>query len=345
LLTNLPECLHSTKALRDWMQSCGSARSVHMVPRPTSDQKPEEESKRTALVTLSHADAALRFMTAFRHFQKVSNTNIQAYFVPINPEVPLPPAVMDASSVTTLGEKLQATLETLQTTDISQYSESQQTDDNSKQEKVTLEDAGGTYDEEQEDPLQQPHVLAAVRAFRQRLEQQQGSKAVRRKELVQSKLQALLPVMRERIQDEKNNPPLGVLPPLPPGNNNLPPPPGNLLPPPPPPPPGELPPFPPPPPQANQPPEEPPAKRVKLDTSQAFPTLPATKRDELRQFISQSIQHYVGEPEQTLIDFCLQHVLDQKSGQELLPELEEVLEEDANSFLQGLWDKVQELKE
>ena len=75
-----------------------------------------------------------------------------------------------------------------------------------------------------------------------------------------------------------------------------------------------------------------------------FPTLLEDKLTELRSYISSSIQQLLGEEEVTLIDFIQNHVTSQQSIASLLPELEQVLEEDARTFVQSLWEKIYQLK-
>lgn len=240
-----------------------------------------------------------------------------------------------------------------------------------------FDDEGDHGDDANIDPLESPQVQDAVKAFRAKLEKMQGSKAARRKELVKQKLEQLLPVIRQRMKEQKQQHQLQQQQQLQQG----PPPPSGLLPPPPPPPgaagaglpqpplPSGLPPLPPPPgaaaaqqprgvsnlpawmtqqqqaAAAAPPSEEPPSKKAKVDSSVAFPSIMAPEsRDNLRSYISQQIKQYLGEEEATLIDFIYNHVIEMKTGQELLPELIDVLGEDeGNDFFNKLWGKVQEL--
>ena len=364
-----------------------------------------------ALLTMSHADAALKVVTAFRHFQQQqaeakaktekkgnaetkndNDTNenwepkFRAFLVPTNPDIPLPPAVLDATTVQVLGEKLvshfptannnkkqehhgggAAAAGTTTATAATTFTTTTTTTKPKSKFDVTEEDDD---DEDQEDPLQSPAILQLVREFRHKLEKQQGSKAIRRQAAVRQKIQDALPVVRQRMlqeQDQQQN----VPPPLPPsaGSMPLPPPPGLNLPQPPPAfatgaavaaagtaPRGvsNLPAW------MTQEEEEPPTKRAKTaaveageeqqlpDNWEALPfatTIAAHQTAALRTFVTQQIQHYLGEPEASLIDFVCQNIItNHKTPEQLLPELQDVLEEDAMAFCQAVWRKTQELE-
>lgn len=85
---------------------------------------------------------------------------------------------------------------------------------------------------------------------------------------------------------------------------------------------------------------EPAAKKPKLA---GFAALPAAQHAPLRTWIAAAIVEYLGEEEATLIDFIVRHVVERKAPDHLLPELKEVLEEDADGFLDKLVAKVAEL--
>ena len=439
LLTHVPESLHNRQTLREWLVACGNSRNIQFVPSPPqvdNDEAKEDDDKKgdqviTALLTMSHADAALKVVSAFRHFKagllaektsEEANNNsklelFQAHLVPTHPEVPLPPAVMDPTTVQVLGDKLLAAFPrggvrsspadnkddkrpVTATTTIAPRTTTTRTSSTTKL-------GGGSDDEEEEDedyedPLQSPAVLQAVRDFRRQLERQQGSKATRRQELVRSKIAQLKPIIRERMLQEKQQqelasvpPPNANLPPPPP-SGSLPPPPGTgNLPPPPPggslplPPPGNLPPPPPlapnlpPPPTSSLPPpganvspaaprgvsnlpawmtqqqqqqqqqqaaattdEPPPAKRLKpAENWQTTPlTVDAAQRPALQAFVAAQIRQLLGEEEASLIEFLVEKVVvHQATPADLLPELQDVLEDDAPKFVQALWEKTQEL--
>jgi hypothetical protein len=65
---------------------------------------------------------------------------------------------------------------------------------------------------------------------------------------------------------------------------------------------------------------------------------------ELRSFIASQIQELLGEEETTLIDFCVKHVVEEKSVASLEEELQVVLEEDAPAFVESLKMKVMGMK-
>ncbi|GAX27141.1 hypothetical protein FisN_13Lh309 [Fistulifera solaris] len=425
LLTHLPAALHKRQVLREWLMPCGNVRHVVFVPSEQEEDedeekipKQQEESMRTALLTMSHADGALKVVTAFRHFQteflaKLTNDDtqkdtiqkFQVHLVPTHPDIPVPPAMMDPTTVQVLGDRLVTSFpDPNRPTPVVAPS-------TAKEPVIRGPDSDEEQDdEEEEDPLTTPAVLAAVREFRRKLARQQGGKATRRQELVKSKIEHWKPIVRQRmlaggapspgvppgvppLPSQLPPPPLPGAPPLPsqlpppplpgappaPMAGQLPPPPplpGAPLPPlgsqlPPPPLPGNLPPLPPPPPpgqlppqiaaprgvsnlpawmtQAQQPPSEgsePPTKRMKTDDWQSQPLfVPTEARTQFRDFVAAQIQQLLGEPEVSLVDFVCQQVQEQKTVTQLLPELQDVLEEDAVNFCERLYEKVQELRE
>jgi len=423
LLSNVPPFLHSTRAIRDWIAPIGSARNVKLIPPPKKDSSyddddddeeeqkidkkirketsssPEDEPPETptitGLVALSHPDAALRLISAFKHFKVLldqhqqnrkedegtkkenngggdderassSFKSFQAYVVPVNPDVPLPPPMLDKASTEVLGKKLLASFAEWRdgVKDFTKLassgggggtsSRSSQLSSSADATTAVSSAATGSEDEEDEDevdPLTTTQVLEAVTKFRKKLERMQGSKASRRKELVASKIEQMLPIVRQRMRQEREAAASGLppvyLPPPPP------PPPGyGLAAPPPPPPPGargvsNLPAW-----MTKQQQQgggddmgEPSAKRTKLDPAElgVFPIVPASSHDALRQYIKDLIRQHLGEGEATLTDFVYKHVLTEKASASLLPELNEVLDEDAPKFILQLWEKVQEL--
>jgi hypothetical protein len=62
----------------------------------------------------------------------------------------------------------------------------------------------------------------------------------------------------------------------------------------------------------------------------------------LKEFVTNTIVEYLGEPEETLMEFCCQAIFSDDRTK-LLEELKLVLEEDAEPFVQALVSKVQEL--
>jgi hypothetical protein len=386
LLVNLPQILHNSRTIREFLIPCGNVRNVLLVP---STPGPNEQTKKVidgtimAVLSLSHPDVALRVVTALKQLVKQNKdenkkflNTLHAHLIPTNPDIPLPPAMMDPAAVQALADKLQQSLESILKGESLQMSASaivsssvpaeQLESTSSTNNKENAQEDG--YDDEDVDPLKTPQVLRLVQEFRIKLEKQQGTKSVRQKELVRQRLEQMLPIIRASVKDERKQGGGG-------GMNHPPP----LLPPPPPPPAGGLPP-PPQPPMGNLPPPppaipaalvrgaprgvsnlpawmttkqqqqqadeslEPPFKKLKseeLDSS--FPSIPIVCHVALRDFIASEIRNYLGEEEATLIDFIFQHVIAQKSAKTLLPELKEVLEEDATACLQAILQKSEEL--
>ena len=191
--------------------------------------------------------------------------------------------------------------------------------------KVAAAAGGNNYDEDA-DPLNAPAVLEAVRKFRISLETTQTSHQRRRAQLVQERLLQAMEVIKRQppplpppvvVSLPPPPLPLGLLPPPPPPQLGIP----TICDPPPLPDTALLPPLP-----IPLSLEEPPTKKCKLDIDAA----------RLRDFITSQIIAHLGEEEATLIDFCLQHVLDQKPWEGLLEELTLVLEEDAVTFVEAV---------
>ena len=351
LLTDVPTFLDNS--LPEWIASTFNA-------PPREVEKASVGSTLSALVHLTHPDAAVRFLAAFKHFKTLDSDyeSFKAFWVPTNqPDLPLPP--LQSASATDDGAKLHVNLLQLRDDPVDEEAPAAKP----KEEKSAVEPTVG-YDDDV-DPLSIPEVAAAVKEFRRKLEEQQGSKAVRRKELVQSKLEAMLPVIRERMQQERASggppppgfvpaggmPPPGNMPPPPPPPGAVlppPPPPGAVLPPPPPPgalpppPPPGLDPPPPPPPGAVPPPatdatnDEPPAKKAK--TVQKF-TVPIT--DAVRATVLALVEEHLGAPDEAFRDHCLEQIRQEKTTEEMVEQVQEVLEDEAPVFVQALWQKVQ----
>jgi hypothetical protein len=236
-------------------------------------------------------------------------------------------------------------------------------------------------DDEGVDPLESPAVLEAVRKFREHLATLQGSKATKRQQLVSDAIAKELPIMRQKMAVERAASSLSssaaAAAPVPmvlPSGLPQPPPPlppphivaGMHLPPPPPPvfPPSSL---------IDQGPRgvsnqpawmtqqqqqqavadnnEPPMKRSKVDVTDptlVFPSISPDKVTALRQYISNQIQHYLGEAEETLMTFVLDRIATPTTGSKsgvaaLLPELTEVFDDDAIAFLQSIYEYSQQL--
>lgn len=262
LLTNVPECLRGSRQLRGWLQagSGGGVRSVVLIPQsqqPSQSQAAQSSSSSsnpaaeeqdaagpnvqpnsvTALVTLAHADAALKVLTAFRRFQQKlreaasddddeSSSNkfskFAAHAVPGDPDVPLPPAVMDRETVTVLGDKLYGAFRQFErgrqdavggtaATNNSAAAAAAATSTGNENRSATattatagnLQAAAGGGDDGDDDPLESPAIQEAVRQFRAQLQLQQGSKATRRQQLVREAISKALPVVRQRVRQER----------------------------------------------------------------------------------------------------------------------------------------------
>jgi hypothetical protein len=211
LLTKAPPFLHTFRAVRDWMYPCGSVRNAIFHPRKSSNNEDEElpsTAKVTLLITMSHPDGACKFLGAFKRFTSRLDdryNQIQAYMVPASPDMPLPPPFMDEDSQQQLGEKLWQNFVTLES--------SAETNDKPKDTqkldvtKVAAAAGGGNYDAD-EDPLNAPQVLEAVKQFRRKLDQTQGFQKKRRMEMVTQKLAEMRPRVQAMMIEEKTRGPV-----------------------------------------------------------------------------------------------------------------------------------------
>ena len=302
------------------------------------------------------------------------------HMIPNDPNMPLPPLKIDEQTTTILGERLFQSYQNASTTgptltasnatayqtsnaggSSAQNSENQnnqteggnqQGDDENKLDVDKLAAAaGGAYDEDV-DPLNSPQVLAAVKVFRERLDQTQSTQKKRRGEVVKQKIKDAKERIRPQMEQERRNPPpppmptTSVPPPAMPGG----PPPMPAGMPPPPLPSGSL----PPPPAAGSKrgPEESTSEankqankrpKVAMEPTSVYPPIPEAVHAELRSFIASQIKHYLGEEEATLIDFLLKLVTSQTQVSKLMEEVQPVLEEDAPVFGLDLWNKVHDL--
>lgn len=401
------------------------------------DENDEDDTtakkKVNILVTMSHPDSALKFLGCFKEFTSRLDerySQIQAYMVPSSPDVPLPPVFVDVETQKVLGEKLWQNFVSLEasppheedytgvggttsgnvksglstsTGDQSNVNEDGADRDGSGTVETKLDAdkvaaaAGGLYDAD-EDPLNAPQVLEAVKNFRRKLEKTQSFQKKRRIELVAKKVAEMRPILEAQMREDRavrkqrqqnaggggGGPPPRV-PPLPPPPLPLPLPQASLPQPPmpgsggpPPPPVGGLP--PPPPPgaaadsgkrgrsnlpawmtqqqqqqQQEQPDQTeaddggPATKRARTgDNKNDYPinfpaTLPPHTHPILRDFLTNQVKESLGEEEATLIDFVYNHVLQGKSTADLLQELNLVLEDEADGFLQTVWARVDDL--
>jgi len=361
LITNVPAFLHSFKSIREWLYPCGSARTAVFYPKQNEDEELPPTAKFSVLVTMSHPDGAIKLLGSFKRFASRLDeryNQLQAYMVPASPDIPLPPPLLDEETQEVLGNKLWDYFIGLENPDAATSDNMQKLDVS----KVAAAAGGGNYDAD-EDPLNAPQVLEAVKAFRRKLDKTHSFQKKKRMEMVAQKLKEMRPRIKRMMDEEKKRPvnvpppplplPPGApgAPPLPVGVPSLPPPPGgasNL-----PPPPVEdsgkrgrsnLPAW------MTQPPQqsdEPAAKRIKKEEGHPanFPPLPPSTYPQLREYLSKQVVESLGEEEPTLIDFLYNHIIQSKAASELLQELQMVLEEEAPAFLEALWTKIGELQQ
>ena len=375
-----------------------SGLDVDMVANEGGDAN--ENKTKTVLINMLNPDQALKVVASFKNFSDQLDDrykDIRCYMVPSSPDIPLPPPLMDETSKKVLGDKLWSNWQSLETsysdkkngtntgvtnsqTNGDKAGESDNKTDNSHSngndedgqpklldaDKVAAAAGGvGAYDAD-EDPLNAPQVLEAVKEFRRKLDQTHGSQKTQRMELVAKKLNELRPRIRAQVDAEKKNMRQRLGAGAPPPPVPLPAPPQASLPQPPlpgggPPPPPSL--GLPPPPRAaadsgkrgrsnlpawmtqQQNADLPPSKKAKTEYPTNFPsTLPPSSHPMLRQFLANQVKESMGEEEATLIDFLYTHIIQGKATSELLQELQVVLEEEADGFLQAVWTKVQEIQ-
>lgn len=479
LITSAPSFLHSFRAVREWLQPCGTARVAVFHPRVPSRRRrdgggdggesealppdgggdgegrgghlspsspsPPANRKVQILVTMAHPDSALKFVGSFPEFAKRLDERyhtIQAHMVPSSPDLPLPPPTVDEETRRVLGEKLWQNFVGLEAEEphdedggggggtrptpavaVAVAADADRTDPTSGGEDGSAPSAGanpkldadkvaaaagGLYDAD-EDPLNAPQVLEAVKAFRRRLDKTQALQKKKRAELVAKKAAEMRPKVEAQMREDREDrrraaphrgggggagagggqrhpgglPPLLLPPPLP-----LPLPQASLPQPPLPPgmggsvavplPPSGLPPPPLPPPlsgsaadsgkrgRSNLPAwmtqqqpegtdgEEPVSKRTRASDAAAAatggrhparfpPSLPPSAHGALRTFLTAQVRESLGEEETTLIDFVYTHVLGGGATSDLLQELQVVLEDEADGFLDTVWAKVDDL--
>ena len=124
LLTNMPAFLHTNRSLRDLIYPCGSARHIAFHPPPPKDSNKDsskddnKDKERTfaALVTMSHADGALKLLCACRQMKallleessmKDKYSSMGFHMVPTgDPNIPMPPLQIDEKTAAVLGERL-----------------------------------------------------------------------------------------------------------------------------------------------------------------------------------------------------------------------------------------------
>ncbi|MEM1010100.1 MAG: hypothetical protein AAGJ35_13980, partial [Myxococcota bacterium] len=303
LIKNVPSFL--LDHLRDWIAPCGNARTLLQVPNV-------EKGTTTLLVTMAHGDGGAWKLV--QTLQSMDFSGMEAHLVPATPDIAMI-AELPAVPGALVGQLSKMYLECEKGTYKKQEAVASTT--------TPAAPAAPVEGDEDEDPLETPVVLEAVKAFRRKLETSETVNQRKRKQVVQQRLKEL----KERWKQGPPPPPAAG-PPPPPAPIPLPPPPSGLPPP--------LPPvdlkrlLPPPPVQSESS-----NKKAKLD--------PTVMETALRAYISERIQHYLGEEEVSLIDFCSKHMLENKPMGELLKELEGVLEEDAKAFCKGLEAKWKQL--
>lgn len=373
----------------------------------------------TVLVNMLNPDQALKVVACFKAFTKQLESRYQdmrCYMVPSSPDVPLPPPLVDETTQKVLSEKLVQNFTTFQNSlqnkarNDNNKENTNDTDEtmmattgNNNEEVVTTKNTSnnedgqkldadkvaaaaggvGAYDVD-EDPLNAPNVLAAVKEFRRKLDKTQGSQKTKRAELVAKKLKEARPKLRLTVDDEQKtrqerlqqhqqhpNDTVGVSLPVPPAQTSLPQPPlpgGGGGPPPLPLPPPSL--GLPPPPRVNDSgkrgrsnlpawmtkpqqhtasTEDAPANKKSKTTADNYPShfpsaLPASSLTVLRQFVATQVRESLGIEDATLIEFIYTHIIQGKATSELLQELRVVLEEEADGFLDAVWTKVKEIK-
>ena len=345
LFLHVPSCLHNVRTIRDWIMSVGGTRSVLLIPPALKGGDVSVLEPISALATMSNPDVALRVLTAFRYMSTTYKSDIlrdfSAHFVPTHPDIPMPPAFMDPESVQIAGEAMYRAFKRYEEGNID---DSNRSDIVNADRNENTDQTAKTGDDDVLDPLESPVVLEAVRKFREHLTVLQGSKATKRQKLVADAIAKELPIMRQRMAEERAAAViqlpafLGSPPPLPTESSPLPPMTLNA--------PRGV---------SNQPAwmtqkeygftdttsDEPPVKKVKLDVSDpflVFPVISSMHASLLRQHIGDRIEHYLGEKEATLIDFVYDHVISGKTVSALLPELTDVLDDDATAFLQSIFE-------
>ena len=381
-----PKQFHNNKTENDEENNNAGDNTAKVKEEQQQQEEGSTSEKITVLVTMGHPDVAIKFLASFKEFTSRLDEryhDIQAYMVPNSPDVPLPPPLVDEETSKVLGEKLWQNFVGLEASSgneddnggsssrmrpsadgTKQEGEDGAEGDNSKLDasKVAAA-AGGAYDPD-EDPLNAPQVLEAVKEFRRNLEKTQSSQKKRKMELVEKKLTEMRPKIQALVAEEKKRrqeqPPMMPPPPQP---NLLPPPMVGGLPPPPlagglPPPPvaaggadsgkrgrSNLPAWMTQQQQDGEGGDEPPNKKAKSSSyPENFPsTLAPSTHGPLREFLTNQVKESLGEEEKTLIDFLYNHILQGKATSQLLQELQVVLEEESEGFLQLVWAKVDEL--
>jgi len=198
------------------------------------------KNKITVLVNMVSPDQAVKVFACFKNFTGQLDDqykDMRCYMLPSSHDVPLPPPLVDNMTQKVLGSKLFANFNSLEkTTQFNATSRNKDDsndkpgataattgnetegddventtnkDENNDQPKLLDADkvaaaAGGVsaYDAE-EDPLNAPAVLAAVKEFRRKLDRTHGNQKTQRAEMVAKKLKEVRPRIRTVMESEK----------------------------------------------------------------------------------------------------------------------------------------------
>lgn len=200
------------------------------------------KNKFTVLVNMVSPDQAVKVFACFKNFTAQLDDqykDMRCYMLPSSHDVPLPPPLVDNLTQKVLGSKLFANFNSLEKT--TQFNTTSRNKDNINDkpgttasttenetegddaENTTNEDenndqpklldadkvaaaAGGVsaYDAE-EDPLNAPAVLAAVKEFRRKLDRTHGNQKAQRAEMVAKKLKEVRPRIRTIMESEKKS--------------------------------------------------------------------------------------------------------------------------------------------
>ena len=175
-------------------------RNVQFVRLSNSLDASDASPSYGCLITLANPEAAAQLVAAL----KLDDSTLgHIHLVPVNPDMPLPPPMVDPKVAQSILQGLQNAQQDLETHGVRQ----EMTTTTSNTTTTTTNVMNQTQeqnDQDMEDPLTTLAVLSAVQKFRESLAAQQGSKAIRRQELVQQHLDAAV----ERIRQQG-----GILPP------------------------------------------------------------------------------------------------------------------------------------
>jgi hypothetical protein len=300
-----------------------------------------------------------------------------AHLVPLsNPEIPLPPlaAGLDPTVVDALGEQLRKSYEAWKSgdrdhllagywgtsqhhSDSAEATSHNETTTNLPQKRARnyLDDDDDDEDDDDDMPsnehLKSPEVRQAVQAFRRKIERLNTTKSSRRKQIVLDRVAAMLPTIRDQVQREMERERSPAPAPPPPAGPGM-----MMMMPPPPPPPGH-------PATAAPPPPRGVSNLPAWMTSAAAQQQPPQQADTsstldsavLQSFVSSQIQKYLGEDEPTLGEFVVRKVVEvvaagssasaealpESIRTALLPDLQDVLDEDSDAFIQAVVAHVQ----